>query len=184
MHQKLIAFNQAQRRSYPLVPDLQSGDVVRISRKIREGAKERIQIFQGTIIAINGGQSSSKTITVRKDSFGIGVELVLPLSSPQIEKIEFVKRTKTRRSKLYFVRDKSVKVLRKKLKEVSMKGILASLSAAAVAEKEAEAAPAPESEEASSPEPIEEPVETTEAPEESPAEDSTPVETEETEKAA
>lgn len=120
MHQKLISFNLKQRK--PLgTPELQAGDVVKISRKIKEGGKERLQAFQGTIIAINGGQSSSKTITVRKVSFGVGVELVIPLSSPQIEKIEFVKRTRARRAKLYYVRDKSVKVLSKKLKEVAVK---------------------------------------------------------------
>ncbi|MEK7181698.1 MAG: 50S ribosomal protein L19 [Patescibacteria group bacterium] len=120
MHQSLISFNQKQRKSLEL-PDLQAGDVIKVYRKIKEGAKERIQAFQGTIIAIKGGQSSSPTLTIRKVSFGVGVELVLPLFSPQIEKIEFVKRTKARRAKLYFVRDKSVKVLSKKLKEVFIK---------------------------------------------------------------
>ena len=120
MHQKLISFNLKQRKVLN-TPDLRAGDVVKISRKIKEGGKERLQAFQGTIIAINGGQSSSKTITVRKISFGVGVELVLPVSSPQIEKIEFVKRTRARRAKLYYVRDKSVKVLSKKLKEVAVK---------------------------------------------------------------
>ena len=120
MHQKLISFNLKQRKTLA-IPDLRAGDVVKISRKIKEGGKERLQAFQGTIIAINGGQSSSKTITVRKVSFGVGVELVLPVSSPQIEKIEFVKRTRARRAKLYYVRDKSVKVLSKKLKEVAVK---------------------------------------------------------------
>lgn len=125
MHQKLIAFNLKQRKTTGL-PELRAGDVVKISRKIKEGNKERLQAFQGTIIAINGGQSSSQTITVRKVSFGVGVELVLPLSSPQIEKIEFVKRTRARRAKLYYVRTKSVKVLSKKLKEVGVKsGLIA-----------------------------------------------------------
>jgi large subunit ribosomal protein L19 len=137
MHQKLISFNLKQRK--PLgIPDLQTGDVVKISRKIKEGGKERLQIFQGTVIAINGGQSSSKTITVRKVSFGVGVELVIPLSSPQIEKIEFVKRTRARRAKLYYVRDKSVKVLSKKLKEVALKsGLIPDTTETPVAEEEA-----------------------------------------------
>lgn len=120
MNQKLISFNLKQRKALS-TPELKAGDVIKISRKIKEGGKERIQAFQGTVIAINGGQSSSKTITVRKVSFGVGVELVLPLSSPQIEKIEFVKRTRARRAKLYYVRDKSVKVLSRKLKEVALK---------------------------------------------------------------
>jgi large subunit ribosomal protein L19 len=117
MNQKLIAFNLKQRKLSPAL-ELKSGDVIKVFRKIKEGSKERLQAFQGTVIAIKGGQSSSKTITVRKVSFGVGVELVLPLTSPQIQKIEFVKHTRARRAKLYFVRDKSVKVLSKKLKEV------------------------------------------------------------------
>lgn len=121
MHQKLISFNLKQRKSFSELPELRAGDVVKIFRKIKEGAKERAQMFQGTIIAIKGGQSASKTVTVRKVSDGIGVELILPLSSDQIQKIEFVKRTTARRSKLYFVRDKSAKVLSKKLKEVPVK---------------------------------------------------------------
>lgn len=121
MHQKLISFNLKQRKSFSELPELRAGDVVKIFRKIKEGAKERAQMFQGTIIAIKGGQSASKTVTVRKVSDGIGVELILPLSSDQIQKIEFVKRTTARRSKLYFVREKSAKVLSKKLKEVPVK---------------------------------------------------------------
>lgn len=121
MHQKLVSFNLKQRKSFSELPELRAGDVVKIFRKIKEGAKERAQMFQGTVIAIKGGQSASKTITVRKVSDGIGVELILPLSSDQIQKIEFVKRTTARRAKLYFVRDKSAKVLSKKLKEVAVK---------------------------------------------------------------
>ncbi len=121
MNQKLVEFNKKQRRTFAELPELQAGDVVKIYRKIKEGTKERIQMFQGMIIALRGGQSASRTITVRKVSFGVGVELVLPLNSPQIEKIEFVKRTTARRAKLYFVRDKSVKVLSRKLKEVALK---------------------------------------------------------------
>ena len=135
MHKDLIAFNQKQRAT---LPDLRSGDVVKIYRKIREGSKERTQVFQGTIIATRGGQSSSPTITVRKVTFGVGVELIFPLLSPQIEKIEFVKRTHIRRSKLYFVRDKSVKVLSRKLKEVDVKDL-------ALPEKEETPAQKPES---------------------------------------
>lgn len=121
MHQNLISFNLKQRKAFSELPELRAGDVIKIYRKIKEGAKERTQMFQGTVIALKGGQSASRTITVRKVSDGIGVELILPLSSTQIQKIEFVKRTTARRSKLYFVRDKSAKVLSKKLKEVAVK---------------------------------------------------------------
>ncbi len=133
MHKDLIAFNQ-KLRSAQTFPDLRSGDVVKIHRKIREGSKERTQVFQGTIIAMRGGQSASPTITVRKVSFGVGVELVMPLLSPQIEKIEFVKRTSVRRAKLYFVRDKSVKVLSRKMKEVDVKTLVSEKKAQAIPE--------------------------------------------------
>ncbi len=103
------------------IPELHSGDVVKIHRKIVEGGKERTQVFQGMVIAMRGGQSSSQTVTVRKVSFGIGVEIVVPIHSPNIEKIEVVKSTRSRRAKLYYVRDKSAKLLRRKLKEVGLK---------------------------------------------------------------
>ncbi|NTW13863.1 MAG: 50S ribosomal protein L19 [Candidatus Moranbacteria bacterium] len=120
MHKDLIAFNMAQRAKKE-VPNLHSGDVVKVYRRIIEGGKERTQMFQGMVIAMRGGQSSSPTVTIRKISFGIGVELVLPLYSENIEKIEVVKSTRSRRSKLYYVRDKSAKLLRRKLKEVGLK---------------------------------------------------------------
>ncbi len=121
MDQKLIEFNLSQRRTD--IPPVRTGDVVRVTRKIKEGGKERTQIFEGMIIAKKGGQSSSPTLTVRKVSFGVGVEFIFPVDSPQIEKIEFVKRTKAGRSKLYYVRDKSAKVLSRKLKEIPAKGM-------------------------------------------------------------
>lgn len=120
MYKKLVEFNKELRKKVSL-PELHSGDMIKVYRKIKEGGKERLQMFQGTVIAIKGGQSSSLMATVRKVSFGVGVELVLPLLSPTIDKIEILKSTKSRRSKLYFVRDKSAKVLSKKLREVALK---------------------------------------------------------------
>lgn len=143
MHQSLISFNLKQRKSFSLLPERRAGDVIKIYRKIKEGSKERTQMFQGTVIALKGGQSASRTITVRKVSDGIGVELILPLSSDQIQKIEFVKRTTARRSKLYFVRDKSAKVLSKKLKEVPVKArLVPKAEEVSPAAPQAEAAPA------------------------------------------
>lgn len=135
MHKKLIEFNLEQRRTD--LPELQSGDVVKVYRKIKEGAKERTQMFEGMVIAIKGHQSASPTITVRKVSLGVGVEIVLPLNSPQLEKIELMKRTRARRAKLYFVRDKSAKLLSKKLKEIPTKAkkvVAKSVEATPVAE--------------------------------------------------
>lgn len=119
MHSKVIAFNLNQRAKE--MPDIRTGDVIRVYRKIQEEGKERVQMFEGTVIAKKGGQSSSPMITVRKSSFGIGAELILPMYSPSIDRIEFVKRTKTTKSKLYFVREKSEKKLRKKLRVIAVK---------------------------------------------------------------
>ncbi len=109
MHKTVIAFNQTQREDKF---NLRSGDVVRVHRLITEGSKERTQIFEGMIIAIRGGQSSSPMITVRKVSNGVGIEIVVPVFSPHIAKVELVKRAKVRRAKLYYVRDKPAKKLR------------------------------------------------------------------------
>ncbi|OGI17981.1 MAG: 50S ribosomal protein L19 [Candidatus Moranbacteria bacterium RIFCSPHIGHO2_02_FULL_40_12b] len=112
----MIEFNSSQRTKK--IPELRAGDIVKIHRKIKEGEKERLQVFEGIIIAIKGKQSSSPMITIRKISFGIGVELILPLYSPQIEKVELIKRAKVRRSKLYYIRNKSAKSLRMKYKDI------------------------------------------------------------------
>ncbi len=117
MNKKLIDFNLAQRTKK--MPDFQAGDVVKVYRKIKEGEKERIQIFEGLVIAIKGKQSSSPMITVRKVSEGVGVELVLPIYSKGIEKIELVKKAGVRRSKLYYLRGLTVKKSRMKYKDIS-----------------------------------------------------------------
>ena len=117
MNQKILEFNKAQKTK--AMPELQSGDVVKVFRKIKEGEKERIQIFEGIIIAIKGKQSSSPMITVRKVSGGVGVELILPILSPNIEKIEIVKRAKVRRGKLYYLRSLTTKRSRLKYKDLS-----------------------------------------------------------------
>ena len=84
-------------------PDMQSGDTVRVHVKVREGEKERIQIFEGIVIGQHRGGSRA-TFTVRKVSFGQGVERVFPLHSPVIDKIEIVRSARVRRAKLYFLR--------------------------------------------------------------------------------
>ena len=117
MKNQVVEFNKAQGKK--TIPQLNAGDVVKIYRKIKEGEKERIQIFEGIIIAIKGKQSSSPMITVRKVSEGVGVELILPIFSNNIEKIEIVKRGKIRRSKLYYLRGVTAKKSRMKYKELS-----------------------------------------------------------------
>lgn len=116
MRSEVIEFNKSQRKE---TIDFYAGDVVRVHRKIKEGDKERVQIFEGMVIAIKGGQSSSPMMTVRKVSNGVGVEIVVPVFSPGIEQIELVKRAKVRKSKLYYIREKAAKALRFKFTDAS-----------------------------------------------------------------
>jgi large subunit ribosomal protein L19 len=85
------------------LPSFRPGDNISVSYKIIEGAKERIQIFRGDVIQING-EGSTKTFTVRKISNGVGVERIIPFASPAIADIEVLKRGKVRRAKLYYLR--------------------------------------------------------------------------------
>ncbi len=85
------------------VPSFKPGDTVKVHSRIVEGEKQRIQIFEGVVIARKGG-SSKETFTVRKVSYGVGVERIFPLHSPQVEKIEVVRLGKVRRAKLYYLR--------------------------------------------------------------------------------
>ncbi len=85
------------------LPEFRPGDTIKVHVKIREGDKERIQIFEGTVIARNRS-GVSETITVRKISFGHGVERIFPIHAPVIDKIEFVRTGKVRRAKLYYLR--------------------------------------------------------------------------------
>ncbi|NTU70040.1 50S ribosomal protein L19 [bacterium] len=121
MNKTLTEFNLNQRKAKNY-PEFKTGDIVKVHRRIKEGEKERVQIFEGIIIAKKGGQSSSPTITVRKVSGGVGVELVLPVYSPAIDTIEVVKKAKVKRAKLYYIRDKSAKSLRLKYKDIAKFG--------------------------------------------------------------
>lgn len=112
MKKEVIEYNLSKRTNEMV--NFQAGDVVKVYRKIKEGEKERIQAFEGMVIAVKGKQSSSPMITVRKVSFGVGVEVNLPIYSPRIEKIELIKHAKVRRAKLYNTRTKSIKSMRMK----------------------------------------------------------------------
>lgn len=98
------------------IPKFNVGDTVRISVKVIEGDKERIQPFDGVVIA-RRGSNTRETFTVRKISFGIGVERIFPLFSPSIEKIEVLKKGDVRRAKLYYLREKKEKSAKIKEKE-------------------------------------------------------------------
>ena len=93
------------------LPELEIGDLLRVHLKIKEGNRERIQVFEGYLIARQGG-GVRETITVRRVSYGIGVERVLPLHSPKIDHIEKVRSGKVRRAKLYYLRDRVGKAAR------------------------------------------------------------------------
>lgn len=86
-------------------PNINIGDVVKVHVKIREGERERIQIFEGTVIA-RKGSGVSETFTVRRVSYGVGVEKVFPVNSPNVAKVELVRSGRVRRSKLYYLRDR------------------------------------------------------------------------------
>ncbi|MFA7319174.1 MAG: 50S ribosomal protein L19 [Parcubacteria group bacterium] len=128
MKQEIIEFNKVLRGEEPA--NFHAGDIVKVHLKIKEGAKERVQVFEGLVIAVKGRQSSSLTITVRKVSHTVGVEMIVPVLSKNVQKIELIKKAKVRRSKLYYVRSLTPKQSRMKYKD--MKEFVA-------AEKEAEA---------------------------------------------
>ena len=94
-----------EESSYKNRPDVKVGDTVKLSLKVKEGNKERIQVFQGVVISIKGS-GLNKNIVVRKISYGIGVEKILPLHAPVLQKIEIVKRGSVRRAKLFYLRDR------------------------------------------------------------------------------
>ena len=100
--------------------DFEIGDTIRVHYKIIEGTKERIQVYEGIVIAIDN-KGISKTFTVRKMSFDVGVERIFPVYSPKIAKIEVVRKGKVRRAKLYFLRDLTGKAA--KIKERRMKSL-------------------------------------------------------------
>src|SRR5271154_4195758 len=93
------------------LPEFRAGDTVRLQVKVVEGEKERIQQFEGIVIKINRGGNRA-TFTVRKVSYGIGVERIFPLHSPRIDKIQVLSRGKVRRAKLYYLRELSGKAAR------------------------------------------------------------------------
>ena len=101
------------------VPSFEIGDTVRVENKIKEGNRERIQIFEGTVIAKHGG-GISETFTVRRVSYGCGVEKTFPIHSPNVEKVDIIRQGKVRRAKLYYLRDRVGKAA--KVKEKIVKG--------------------------------------------------------------
>src|SRR3989338_1351038 len=117
MTQQLIReFTKTQLKTLRVEP--RPGDIVRVMQKIKEGEKSRTQAFEGTVIAVKHGTGISATFTVRKVTDGYGVERVFPFHSPMIEKIVVVKRANVRRAKLYYIRERAKRDIRKKMKQL------------------------------------------------------------------
>ena len=109
----LQAFTNEQLKTE--VPVINIGDTIRVHNKIKEGNRERVQIFEGTVLKIQGGGART-TFTVRKESSGIGVEKTWPIHSPNVEAVDVVRRGKVRRAKLFYLRGLSGKAAR--IKEI------------------------------------------------------------------
>jgi large subunit ribosomal protein L19 len=109
----MSAIDLVEKSQLAARPDMKAGDTVRVHVKVREGDKERIQIFEGIIIGLRRGGARS-SFTVRKVSFGQGVERIFPLHSPSIAKVEVIRSARVRRAKLYFLRNLKGKAARMK----------------------------------------------------------------------
>lgn len=110
---ELIKKVNDEQKKYAVV-DIKSGDTVKVSQKIKEGNKERVQVFEGVVIRVDRKNSSTARITVRKITSGVGVEKSFLLHSPLVEKVEVVRRAKVRRNYLSFLRNRSGKSARLK----------------------------------------------------------------------
>ena len=109
---KVEAANIAKVAADKKIPDFKAGDTVKVHVKIKDGDKFRIQVFEGVVIARDGGMGNTASFTVRRESYGVGVERKFPLYTPAIEKIEKVRIGRVRRAKLFFLRGLSGKKAR------------------------------------------------------------------------
>ena len=142
--------NRLQRleQTFPTntVPAFEIGDTVRVHVKVIEGEKERIQVFEGVVIA-RKGKKISETFTVRKISYGVGVERVFPVNSPNVARIDVMRKGKVRRAKLYYLRDKKgkqAKVAEREFSRTASKAKASRETAVATADSEAPAEEAAE----------------------------------------
>ncbi len=123
---------------------IRAGDTVRVHQKIVEKGKTRLQVFEGVVLARKHGDEPGATFTVRKVSSGVGVEKIFPLYSPLIDKIEIVKRSKVRRAKLYFIRDKVAREIKRQMRRMTMVALGTESETVAAARVEQEAKEAEE----------------------------------------
>ena len=98
--------------------DIRAGDTVKVWQKIQEKGKTRLQAFEGLILAVRHGKEAGATFTVRKVASGVGVEKIFPLYSPMIDKIKISERSKVRQAKLYHIRDKAAKEMRRQMRNI------------------------------------------------------------------
>ena len=110
---KISPVNTEERKKL----DIKAGDTVRVWSKVQEKDKTRLQAFEGLVLARKHGTEAGATFTVRRVASGVGVERIFPLYSPNIDKVELLKRSKTRRSKLYYIRDKAAKEINRKMRK-------------------------------------------------------------------
>lgn len=111
---KISTLNKDERKKL----GLRAGDTVKVWQKIKEKDKTRLQAFDGLVLAVKHGTEAGATFTVRKVASGVGVEKIFPLYSPMIDKIDILKRSKVRRAKLYHVRDKAAKEVRRVMRNI------------------------------------------------------------------
>lgn len=157
--------NIVENRVNPNIPELAPGDTVKVHTKIVEGEKERIQVFQGTIIKLKHG-AAGLTFTVRHVAYGVGVERTFPASSPLVEKVEVIRHAKVRRAKLYYLRGLSGKASRLKVKRLGIEEVAVEPEAQPVAEAAPESpAIQPEGAAAAQPEAVVQPPAPAKAPE-------------------
>ncbi len=110
--------NMNERKELGIRP----GDTIRVHQKIQDKGKTRIQIFEGLVLARKHGDEPGATFTVRKVASGVGVEKIYPLYSPLIDKLEIVKRAKVRRAKLYYIREKVAREIKRQMRRMTMVG--------------------------------------------------------------
>lgn len=125
---------------------MRAGDTVRVHQKIQEKGKTRLQVFEGLVLARKHGDEAGATFTVRKVTSGVGVEKIYPLYSPNIDKLEIVKRAKVRRSKLYYIREKVAREVRRQMRRMSLVGFSTESEIEVAAKAVAEAKAAEEAE--------------------------------------
>ena len=101
--------------------DIKPGDTLVVTQKIVEGDKTRLQDFEGMVLAVKHGKEAGSTFTVRRVASGVGVEKIFPLYSPMIDSVKILRHSKTRRAKLYFVRDKAAREIRRSMKAILIK---------------------------------------------------------------